>query len=107
MHEFISVTTTVASEAEAERIARQLVERRLAACVQVRGPIRSTYRWNGKIENSVEWVCVAKTRGTLFQATAEAIRECHSYDLPEIVASPITAGTAAYLDWLAAETEGA
>jgi periplasmic divalent cation tolerance protein len=100
---FIQVITTVGSQDEAARIARVLVERRLAACVQVSGPITSVYRWQGKIETSDEWTCTAKTSSGLYAAVEGVIRELHSYEVPEILAVPIAAGSAAYLAWLHGE----
>jgi periplasmic divalent cation tolerance protein len=98
--EHLQVTTTAGSEEEAERIAASLVERRLAACVQVIGPIASHYRWQGAIERSSEWMCVAKTSAERYSELEAAIRELHSYDEPEIVATPIVAGSAGYLEWI-------
>jgi periplasmic divalent cation tolerance protein len=103
MSDAIQVVTTVASREEADKIASDLVARRLAACVQVAGPIASTYRWQGKVETSQEWLCKIKTRLSHYAAVEAAIRELHSYDVPEIVALPIVAGSRAYLDWLAGE----
>jgi periplasmic divalent cation tolerance protein len=100
MAEYLQVTTTTASEEEAERIGAALVERRLAACVQVVGPIASHYRWQGAVERSTEWMCVAKTSAERYPELEAAIRELHSYDEPEIIASPIVAGNASYLEWL-------
>jgi periplasmic divalent cation tolerance protein len=100
MAEFLQVLTTASSEKEAERISAGLVERRLAACVQVIGPISSRYRWQGEIEYSQEWMCLAKTAATKYPEIETAIRELHSYDEPEIIATPIVAGSKAYLDWL-------
>ena len=100
----IQVITTTARREEAERIARELVETRLAACVQIVGPITSTYRWRGKIETDEEWQCWAKTRGELFARVEEAIRRIHPYEVPEILAVPIVAGSAGYLAWLEGET---
>jgi periplasmic divalent cation tolerance protein len=98
--EYLQVTTTAGSAEEAKRIAAALVERRLAACVQIVGPIASHYRWQGTVERSTEWMCVAKT-GTVHYAELEAaIRELHSYEEPEIVATPIVAGSAGYLAWI-------
>ena len=101
---YIQVFTTTARREEAERIARELVEGRLAACVQIVGPITSTYRWQGKIETDEEWQCWAKTRGELFARVEEAIRRIHPYEVPEILAVPVVAGSAKYLAWLNAET---
>ena len=100
---YIQVVTTTPSEEEAQRIAQTLVQRRLAACVQVSGPIESTYRWQGAIECSREWVCTAKTRRERFDDAARAIRECSSYQVPEILALPIAEGSADYLAWIDAE----
>ncbi|HSR94682.1 MAG TPA: divalent-cation tolerance protein CutA [Solirubrobacterales bacterium] len=92
--------TTAGSEEEAEGIGAALVERRLAACVQVIGPISSHYRWQGRVERSTEWMCVAKTEASRFAELEAAIRELHSYEEPEIVATAIVAGSAGYLDWV-------
>jgi len=100
----IQVTTTAAARADAEKIARALVERRLAACVQVAGPVSSTYRWRGDIETAQEFLCIIKTRAELFEKVESAIRELHPYETPEIIATPITGGSADYLKWLADET---
>ncbi len=98
--EHLQVTTTVGSEEEAERIAAALVERRLAACVQIVGPIKSRYRWQGTVEHSTEWICAAKTSAARYPELESAIRELHSYDEPEIVATAIVAGSAGYLAWI-------
>jgi periplasmic divalent cation tolerance protein len=100
MDDYIQVITTIDREEAAADIARLLVETRLAACVQVAGPITSTYRWKGQVETSREWQCVAKTRRELYQRVEEAIRQAHSYDEPEIVAVPLAAGSPSYLAWL-------
>jgi periplasmic divalent cation tolerance protein len=96
----VQVLTTAGSEEEAARIASLLVERRLAACVQVVGPIVSRYRWRGKIEEDREWQCLVKTTRAAYEAVESAIREVHSYDEPEIIATPIIAGSAGYLAWI-------
>ncbi len=104
MSDFIEVTTAIDSEEGAQKIAQTLVERRLAACVHVTGPVTSTYWWQSKMEVAKEWTCAAKTRKELYDAVEKAIREAHSYDEPEIVALPIINGSRGYLDWIAAET---
>ncbi|MBW3598381.1 MAG: divalent-cation tolerance protein CutA [Planctomycetes bacterium] len=104
MTDAIQIVTTTAGKADAEKIARLLVERRLAACVQVGGPIVSCYRWNEQIETSEEWTCTIKTRQELFDRAAAAIREAHPYETPEILATPIIAGDADYLRWMSEET---
>jgi periplasmic divalent cation tolerance protein len=100
MSEHLQVLTTTGSEQEAERIATALVERRLAACVQTAGPVTSRYRWQGQVEVEREWQCLAKTTAARYPEVEAAIRELHSYDEPEIVATPIVAGSAGYLAWL-------
>lgn len=100
MTEFVQVQTAAGSEEEAERLSAALVERRLAACVQVVGPVASRYRWQGEVETAREWLCVAKTAASRYEQVEAAIRELHSYDEPEIVATPIVAGSAGYLEWL-------
>lgn len=97
---FLQVTTTASSEDEAGRIAGELVERRLAACAQVVGPISSAYRWKGAVEREREWMCVAKTTAARYPELEAAIRELHSYEEPEIVAVEIVAGSRGYLDWV-------
>jgi periplasmic divalent cation tolerance protein len=105
MTDCIQVLTTAGAEEEAARIARMLVEERLAACVQVLGPIASTYRWQGGIETSQEWLCVAKTAKGLYPEVEQTIRRAHSYQVPEILAVEVTAGSADYLAWLAGEVK--
>jgi periplasmic divalent cation tolerance protein len=100
MPEYLQASTATGSEEEAEQIGAALVERRLAACVQVVGPIASRYRWQGKVEKAQEWMCVAKTTATRYAELEAAIRELHSYEEPEIVATPIVAGSAGYLAWI-------
>ena len=105
MTEAIQIITTTASREEADAIARALVDERLAACVQVAGPITSTYRWQGAIETGQEWVCVIKTLRSRYAAVEAAIRRRHSYQVPEILAFEIVAGSADYLAWLAGEVK--
>ena len=100
MQEYIQVLTTTDGEEEARGIARQIVEERLAACVQVIGPVRSTYWWEERIEESQEWLCLMKTSRGLYPALEERIRSLHSYDVPEILAVPVLKGHEAYLKWL-------
>lgn len=102
MTDYVQVLTTTASEQEAERIAAALVERRLAACAQVSGPIASRYRWRGEVEEAREWQCLAKTEASRYAEVEAAIRELHSYEQPEIVATPIVAASRGYLDWISA-----
>jgi periplasmic divalent cation tolerance protein len=103
MTDFIQVVTTTDSREDADRIARALVEQRVAGCVQILGPISSTYRWQGEIETAEEWLCLIKSRRDRYPDLEQAIQELHSYDVPEILATPVVAGSAAYLQWLADE----
>jgi periplasmic divalent cation tolerance protein len=103
MSPFVQVLSTVNDQAQAQEMARKLVERKLAACVQVVGPITSTYRWKEMIEVDQEWMLVCKTRGALFAVIEAAIRELHPYETPEIVAVPILEGSRGYLAWMDAE----
>jgi periplasmic divalent cation tolerance protein len=100
----IQVMTTTDSREAADRIVGRLLESRLAACVQVIGPIASRYWWQGKIEQAEEWLCLAKTRSELYVAVEKAILKDHPYSNPEVVAVPVVMGSSTYLDWLMAET---
>jgi periplasmic divalent cation tolerance protein len=95
------VLTTTGSEEEARKIARHLVENRLAACVNILPQVESIYRWEGKVESSREWLLLIKTTARKFAAVRDAILELHSYDLPECVALSIEDGSPSYLKWLA------
>lgn len=97
----ILVLTNCGSAAEARKIARLLVERRLAACVNVAtAPVESIYRWNGKLEKAKEYLLLIKTTLARFGAVERAIRDVHSYEVPEIIAVPIARGSRDYLRWL-------
>jgi periplasmic divalent cation tolerance protein len=100
MTEFVVVYVTVASADEGVRVARTLVEERLAACVNQLAGVRSLYRWEGRIEESREELLIIKTRRGLFSAVEKRVRELHSYDVPEIIALPILHGSSGYLQWL-------
>ncbi|HXT85410.1 MAG TPA: divalent-cation tolerance protein CutA [Verrucomicrobiae bacterium] len=98
----VVVLVTCASRKEAEGLARAVVEKKLAACVNVATvPVKSVYRWKGKIEMAEEFPLVIKTARRKFGALEKEIRRLHSYEAPEIVAVPIVAGSAAYLRWIA------
>jgi periplasmic divalent cation tolerance protein len=94
------ILTTAGSEEEAKKIARAMVERRLAACVNIIPQMESIYRWQGKVDESREWLLLIKTSAALFPAVRDAIRELHSYDLPECIALNIADGNKEYLKWL-------
>jgi periplasmic divalent cation tolerance protein len=100
MSEFVQITTTTGTREVAERIAVELVSRRLAACVQVSGPIQSTFRWQGAVETAEEWLCTAKTGNEQMEAIEKLVKELHPYEVPELIATPIVGGSEAYLKWL-------
>ena len=95
------VLTTAGSEDEARKLARHLVEHHLAACVNIVPQIESIYCWQGKVESSREWLLLIKTSAERFSAVRDAIRELHSYELPECVVLTIEDGSPDYLQWLA------
>ncbi len=100
MTEHIQVFTTTDTRESAEKIATELVRKRLAACAQVIGPLTSSYRWEGRLERSEEWLCIIKTRMARYGEVERSIKEMHGYDVPEILALPVVAGNRAYLEWL-------
>ncbi|MBI4632708.1 MAG: divalent-cation tolerance protein CutA [Deltaproteobacteria bacterium] len=106
MRKFIQVLTTTEKREDAERIARLLVEKRLAACVQIVGPVMSAYRWKGKVEETEEWQCLIKSREDLFSEVEKTVRSVHPYETPEIIATAILAGSGDYLEWLQDELAG-
>lgn len=103
MTDYIQILTTAGTRDDAETIGRTLVNERLAACVQLSGPVLSSYRWQGGIETSQEWQCLIKTRRDLFEQIEATIRRLHPYEVPEILAIPIVAASRPYLDWIDAE----
>jgi periplasmic divalent cation tolerance protein len=100
MTEKILVLTTAGSKDEARKIGRALVERLLAACVNVVPQVGSIYRWEGEIEEAEEWLLIVKTTRAAFERVRDAIGELHSYDVPECIAIPIESGGSAYLNWV-------
>ncbi len=100
MTDFLQLVTTIDSEEGARLIARRLVEARLAACVQIAGPISSTYIWQGRVETAREWQCLIKTRRELYAAATTVIKDLHPYEVPEILVFSIIAGDESYLNWL-------
>jgi len=105
MNGYIQVFTTTETKENAERIAETLVEKKIAGCVQIVGPITSIYRWKGKIEKAEEWLCLIKTKAKLFDEVEKTIRQMHTYETPEIISMPITAGSKKYLQWLEGEVK--
>ena len=98
------VLTTAGSQEEAHKIAHALVERELAACVNIVPQIESIYRWQGKVESASEWLLIIKTQVGLFERVRNAIKELHSYELPECVMLEVAGGDKEYLNWLAENT---
>jgi periplasmic divalent cation tolerance protein len=103
---YLQVITAIDAEDGAQRLAQSAVAARLAAGVQVIGPIRSTYWWQGEIESTQEWLCLMKTLEGQFEALAAHIKANHPYEVPEITATPITYGSRDYLGWIEAEATG-
>lgn len=97
------VTTTDSAEA-ADELGRGIMDARLGACVQIVGPIRSIYRWEGEVQNEQEWQCWIKTSTDRLDALTEYINKNHSYDVPEVVVLPIVGGSTDYLSWVTNET---
>lgn len=104
MSEYIQVFTTIDSKDKAGNIARKVVEKKLAACVQITGPITSVYRWQEKINEDEEWLIIFKSRLELYDTLEREIKALHDYDVPEILAIPVVNGNRDYLDWLEKET---
>jgi periplasmic divalent cation tolerance protein len=104
MSNYLQITTTTSSETEAEQVARALVTKRLAACVQIVGPVTSVYWWEDEVETAEEWLCFIKSKQDHYSQLEAAIRQIHPYDTPEIIATPITLGSRDYLRWIDEET---
>ena len=105
MTEYIQVLTTVEHKSDAENIAKILVEKHIAACVQIIGPLTSYFQWQGKLDSAQEYLCLIKSRDDLFAELEAEVKSIHPYEVPELLATPITKGGREYLKWLAAELE--
>lgn len=105
MTDKLLVLTTAGSEMEAQKIAQALVDRRLAACVNIVPRIQAIYRWQGKVEQAVEYLLLIKTVQAREEQVRAAIRELHSYELPECISIAIESGSAEYLKWLSDSVE--
>ncbi|WP_129840892.1 divalent-cation tolerance protein CutA [Streptomyces sp. RFCAC02] len=104
MADYITVFTTTDDREAAEELARSAVEARLAACAQIDGPISSVYWWDGAVQNEQEWRITYKTPASKYADLAAHIKAGHTYEVPEIIATPITDGSPDYLSWLDDET---
>ncbi|MDE0163643.1 MAG: divalent-cation tolerance protein CutA [Bryobacterales bacterium] len=105
MTDKVIVYTTCGNITEAESIARNLIDNRLAACVNVVPGLLSYYRWQGKVENDTELLLMIKTAGSLIDEVRNALETLHSYDLPEMIVLPIIGGSPNYLEWLEQEVQ--
>ncbi len=104
MEEALLITTTTDKKEIADRIGKHLVGRRLASCVQIVGPIKSIYRWKQTVEESDEWLCLIKSRASLYKKIEQEIVSLHPYEVPEIIALKIERGSPAYMSWIMEET---
>lgn len=98
---YILVLVTASSKQELGRIAQNLLEKKLIACANIIGPIESHFHWGGKIDHSGEFLALMKSRLDLFEAVSSEVKALHSYEVPEVVALPLVAGSASYFEWLA------
>jgi len=99
MEEYIQIFTTTKKKEDAEKMVKTLVEKRLTGCIQIL-PVTSTYWWKGNVEREEEWLCLIKSKKTLYEELEKTIKEIHPYEIPEIIAVPIIAGSDDYLKWL-------
>ncbi len=104
-NEYIQVITTTEKKEDAEKITGVLIEKRLAGCVQIIGPVASTYWWKNNIEKAEEWLCFIKSRRNLYKKIEDCIKEIHPYETPEIICLPILEGSKDYLKWLDGELQ--
>jgi periplasmic divalent cation tolerance protein len=104
--EAIQVVTTTAEKKDADALAKAVLDKRLAACVQVSGPIDSSYWWNGRLESAREWTVTMKTRRDLYPNLEKLLLATHPYDQPEIIATPIVEISPGYLKWLNEQVRG-
>lgn len=104
---YISVFVTCPSASEARAIARSLINKRLVACANILSGVDSIFRWNGKIDRSAEALMICKTEAGNFKAVEKEVKRVHSYEVPEVIAMPIAAGSDSYLGWISASVKGA
>jgi len=103
-HKLRAILTTTGTEEHALSIARALVSERLAACVNIIGPIRSVYRWRDAIEDESEYLLLIKTRATMYMKVESRVRELHTYEVPEVLSLPLDRGSPPYIKWLLSST---
>jgi periplasmic divalent cation tolerance protein len=103
MTDKIVVMSTCGSSEEAKRLAHELVAQRVAACVNIVAPVRSIYRWNGRVEDAEEWLLIVKSTRSAFERLRSILEAAHSYELPEVLAIPVIAGSPNYLAWIDSE----
>ena len=103
-HKLRAILTTTGTEEQALSIARSLVSERLAACVNIIGPVRSVYRWRDAIEDEREYLLLIKTRATLYMKVETRVRELHTYEVPEVIALSLDRGSPPYIKWLLEST---
>ena len=103
MKQYIHVFTTTEKREDAEKVAHILVQERLAGCVQIIGPIHSTYWWKNRKETVEEWLCLIKSEKSLYKELEKTLKKIHPYETPEITAVPIVVGSKEYLEWLDGE----
>jgi periplasmic divalent cation tolerance protein len=104
MTDKIVVFTTCGSEEEARTLASALIEKRMAACVNITSPVTSVYRWKGVLEQTQEWMLIIKSRRERFEELRHVLETAHSYELPEVLALPVVEGSPNYLTWVEEET---
>jgi len=105
MSQFVVVLVTCGTEEEAVKVARAVVEERLAACTNLISPVRSIYQWEGKICDDREWLLIIKTRQERYKQLEEKVKSLHSYSVPEIISLPILEGSSSYLEWVRETTK--
>jgi periplasmic divalent cation tolerance protein len=103
---YVVVFVMVSDEKEATKIVRNLLKERLIACANIVGPVSSLFWWKGKIDKASEFLVIMKSRKNLFKKLSERVKELHSYEVPEVIALPITEGLPSYLNWLGASLYG-
>lgn len=102
---FIQISTTVPKKSAAEKIARVLAAKKLSACTQIIGPVQSVFRWKEKIRKEKEWLCLIKTKKSLYKKVEQEIKKLHPYKLPEIIATLVVEGSKEYLNWVNKEVK--